>query len=262
MKKIYPINNEQLINSLGYRNKSQIDYYTFFEEKINSIPNHAISIYIWILFNLSERKVEFVSENIEQFTLFKREDWIHNLESGFFIMLFHPEDRNYLNAAFELAERMRLSLHESQKGALQFNFYGRMIDRNNEYRQVMIKSIGEYINDKNEVEASLVVIYDISHFKTMHLPLMSVMDYSNRKTQYYKYIEREIKGIEMDIPKIGKREKEVLELMCIGYNTPQIALKLSISYHTVENHKRNLRKKTNTKTSSELIAYIMIHNLM
>ncbi|HFK5504816.1 TPA: helix-turn-helix transcriptional regulator, partial [Elizabethkingia anophelis] len=34
------------------------------------------------------------------------------------------------------------------------------------------------------------------------------------------------------------------------------------SYHTVQNHKRNLRKKTNTKTSSELIAYVIKYNIL
>ncbi|MEG0926254.1 helix-turn-helix transcriptional regulator [Chryseobacterium sp.] len=262
MKKIHPISTDELISSLGHRNKTQVRYYSFFEEKINSLADHAISIHFWILFNLSERKVEIVSENIEQFTPIKKEDWIHNLEEGLFIKSFHPEDREYLNAAFQFAERTRLSLDDSRKGTIKFNFYGRMMDLNNEYRLVMIKSIGEYINDKNEVEASLVVVYDISHFKIPNLPLISVIDYSNKETQYYKYIERDIKSIEIEVPKISTREKEILDLMCQGYNTPQIVSKLSISYHTVENHKRNLRKKTNTKTSSELVAFVMIHNLI
>ncbi|WP_153394641.1 LuxR C-terminal-related transcriptional regulator [Chryseobacterium vaccae] len=221
-----------------------------------------MSIYFWILLNRSERKIEMVSENIEQFTPTKKEDWIHSFENHFYMELYHPEDRDYLNAAFQFAERTRLSLDNSKKETLKFNFYGRMIDRNNQYRMVMIKSIGQYINDKNEIEASLVVIYDISHFKIPNLPLFSVIDDSNKETRYYKFIEENIQSIEIDVPKISTREKEILDLMCQGYNTPQIVLKLSISYHTVENHKRNLRKKTNTKTSSELIAFVMIHNLM
>ncbi|MDG4654761.1 response regulator transcription factor [Chryseobacterium arthrosphaerae] len=68
----------------------------------------------------------------------------------------------------------------------------------------------------------------------------------------------------MDIekPKITKREKDILNLMAQGFNSPEIAEKLFLSYHTVENHKRNLRKKTNTKTSAELIAYTMNHSLL
>lgn len=262
MKKIQPITKEYFLDSLGPRTRTEIKYYRFFEDKINRINDYAIGIHIWILFNLFERKVEIVSENVEQFAPFKKNDWIHNMEEGFFINLFHPDDRMYLMSAFQLAEYMRLQLDDSGKGTLKFNFYGRMVDMNNEYRLVMIKSIGEYINDQNQVEASLTAVYDISHYKMANLPLMSVMDFSKEETQYYKYIERDIKNVELEVPKIGRREKEVLNLMCEGYNTPQIALKLFISQHTVDNHKRNLRRKTNTKTSSELIAFIMIHNLI
>lgn len=44
-------------------------------------------------------------------------------------------------------------------------------------------------------------------------------------------------------------------------NTPQIAEKLNVSYYTVENHKRNLRIKTKTKTSGELIKFAIDNNL-
>ncbi|HCA06939.1 helix-turn-helix transcriptional regulator [Chryseobacterium sp.] len=262
MKKIPPITKEYFLDSLGPRNRTQVKYYSFFENKINSIKDHAIGLHIWIIFNLVERKVEIVSENVEQFTPFKKADWIHNMEDGFFINLFHPDDRMYLLSAFQLAEEMRLQLDNSRKGTVKFNFYGRMMDMNHEYRLVMIKSIGEYINTQNDVEASLTAVFDISHYKIPNLPLLSVIDYSKEETQYYKYIERDIKNVDIEVPKIAKREKEILNLMCEGYNTPQIAFELSISYHTVENHKRNLRKKTNTKTSSELIAFVMIHNLI
>lgn len=50
--------------------------------------------------------------------------------------------------------------------------------------------------------------------------------------------------------------------MISGYNTPQIAEKLFISYNTVENHKRNLRQKTNCKTSTELVYYVLKNSLI
>ena len=42
----------------------------------------------------------------------------------------------------------------------------------------------------------------------------------------------------------------------------KIAKELNISYSTVENHKRNLRRKTNTKTSVELVHFMMNNNLL
>ena len=50
--------------------------------------------------------------------------------------------------------------------------------------------------------------------------------------------------------------------MANGLNSPQISEKLFLSYHTVEKHKRNLRQKTSTKTSAELINYVWSNNLI
>ena len=68
--------------------------------------------------------------------------------------------------------------------------------------------------------------------------------------------------VSLDIPHISKRELEILQLMVRGLNSPQIAESLFLSYHTVENHKRNLRQKTKTKTAAELIDYVWRNNLI
>lgn len=69
----------------------------------------------------------------------------------------------------------------------------------------------------------------------------------------------------IDIPVITRREKEILQLMAQGDNTPIIAEKLFISYHTVQNHKRNLRKQIPKPHLSLLptllsIIYCLLHN--
>nr|WP_262896563.1 helix-turn-helix transcriptional regulator [Chryseobacterium endalhagicum] len=68
--------------------------------------------------------------------------------------------------------------------------------------------------------------------------------------------------IHPELPQLTKREKEILILIAKGYNTPEIAKILFISYSTVENHKSNLRRKTNTKTAAELIAFTIKYNLI
>ena len=45
-----------------------------------------------------------------------------------------------------------------------------------------------------------------------------------------------------------------------GLNTPQIADQLFIAYDTVENHRRNLRRKTQTKTAAALMNYVWENN--
>ncbi len=52
---------------------------------------------------------------------------------------------------------------------------------------------------------------------------------------------------------ITPKEKEVLSLLAQGMSSKEIASRLSISFHTVESHRKNLRFKFDAKNSSELI---------
>lgn len=64
---------------------------------------------------------------------------------------------------------------------------------------------------------------------------------------------------EMDLT---RREEEVLNLICKGYNNKEIADALFISQKTVEGHKSNLMDKTNTKSAINLMLFALKHNLV
>lgn len=53
--------------------------------------------------------------------------------------------------------------------------------------------------------------------------------------------------------KLSKREVEVLELICQGKSTLEMADHLFLSQRTIESHRANLLSKTNCKNSAELI---------
>ena len=55
------------------------------------------------------------------------------------------------------------------------------------------------------------------------------------------------------IPKLTRRESEVLRLMANGHSTQSIADILFISFNTVESHRKNLRSKFGVHNGAELI---------
>lgn len=261
-KKIDPINVEQLFDFFSKEGHLADNYYHFFEDTIKSAENFAIGPFFWCITNNIRMRTEIVSKNIEQFTPFTKNDWV-NSDTNFFMGLFHPDDRPLIMGAFVFSATMRLNLLRSGKKGIRFNYYGRMLDSNGDYRWILLQSPLQRINDNFEIQASLVLVYDLSHFDIQSLPLLSVIDMSNDEVHYFRHVNQDVhKKIDIDIPAITAREKEILTLMAQGLNTPQIAEKLFISYHTVENHKSNLRKKTDTKTSAELIAYAMKYSLL
>ena len=58
------------------------------------------------------------------------------------------------------------------------------------------------------------------------------------------------------------REMDVLNLICEGLRTKEIAEKLFISVHTVESHKRNIMLKLNINNSSRLVKYAIDNSLV
>jgi len=65
-----------------------------------------------------------------------------------------------------------------------------------------------------------------------------------------------------ELPKISRREKEVLELIVKEHTTQEIANKLFISLKTVESHRSNLLAKMNARNTAGLVRIAMENNLI
>ena len=61
---------------------------------------------------------------------------------------------------------------------------------------------------------------------------------------------------------LTSREKEVLVTLSSGKISKEIALTLNISKHTVEQHKKNIKKKLNLSTIGELVNFTMSTKLL
>jgi DNA-binding NarL/FixJ family response regulator len=61
---------------------------------------------------------------------------------------------------------------------------------------------------------------------------------------------------------LTNREKEVLELICQGFSSTEIAGKLFLSDRTVENHRANLLNKTGCRNSLSLVLFAFKNNLV
>lgn len=88
------------------------------------------------------------------------------------------------------------------------------------------------------------IILGVEHILTGHTFLCS---------QTKRIMEKKTKDALKTVPKLTRREKEVLTEAASGLTTPQIANKLFISPHTVESHRKNLIEKFGTKNLSSAI---------
>lgn len=65
-----------------------------------------------------------------------------------------------------------------------------------------------------------------------------------------------------ELPKLTKREIEVLTLICNEFSSQEIADHLSISYNTVEHHRANLNEKSGSKNTAGLVRWSIENNLI
>lgn len=75
-------------------------------------------------------------------------------------------------------------------------------------------------------------------------------------------VDKKAKNGLSSIPKLTRREKEILVEAGIGLTTPQIAEKLFISPHTVESHRKNLIEKFKTSNLSSAIKLAIEYGLI
>lgn len=62
-------------------------------------------------------------------------------------------------------------------------------------------------------------------------------------------------GMNMNAPRLGSRERQVIQLVAEGYTTAQIAERLNLAFSTVGVHRRNIMRKLNIHKAAELTCY-------
>jgi len=260
-KFIKPISVEDFTRKIAV-NKSDIpvDYMKYFTPFIDKIDSFAIGPYFWFVPSNLTMGMVATSDNIGQLTPYSHytvADW-KNISLNDLANMVHPDDRNYVLAAIQIVFE---TIEKSEKREfLKFNIYGRFMNAAKQYRWVLIQFPAFYITER--VESTLIVITDLTHLGNITSPLLTISDYSDKSYHYFNVLMDTRKAISMNLPAITKRERDIIGLMAKGLKTPEIARELFISYSTVENHRKNLRVKTNTKTSSELMSFVIQNNLI
>jgi DNA-binding CsgD family transcriptional regulator len=86
--------------------------------------------------------------------------------------------------------------------------------------------------------------------------MMCILDTSDGTCQHVYCVDgKSLEKTDRYIPKITVREMEVIQFLAIGYSSKQIAAELKISINTVDNHRQSMLKKTNSKSTGELVNY-------
>lgn len=88
----------------------------------------------------------------------------------------------------------------------------------------------------------------LSNLRNNHEIIELSTDLKNEKLHYVSFF--------------SKREKEVIELIKLGFRTKDIADKLFIAIDTVKNHRKNILKKAGVRNVAELITKYIGENVI
>ena len=259
--KLKPITEDALNTELKRKDYEDINYRSYFAPAIENASTFAPAPFCWFIPETKNMTIVEASKNMEQLTPHAATDWIGK-GLGFWFSTIHPNDIDFVMAAVAMTATIVETPPIEKSNKLNSNIYCRMLDAANNYRWVLIQFPQRLYNEEGKVVSCMVMTTDLSHLAVPFKTMMTVVDVSNNESQYFTTLVDTQKLIDSNLPIISKREREILQLMAKGLNTPQIAEKLFIAYDTVENHKRNLREKTGTKTSAALINYVWENNLL
>ena len=241
---------------------SEDSYFAYFKPTIEQLSKTAIGPYSWFIPENHTGRILYISDDCHTLTPFTAEQWL-NLENPNDQLpnIMYPRDISFIYAS--IGYGIENAAHYFKQGCkVNLSVYARFEDSQRVFRWRLMQITDFYFDELEACQSVLVVMTDISHLPTPTEPIAMMLVIGPLLEQTFRVLllKKQLNALKQI--SITKRELQILQLMANGLKTPQIVERLGIAYDTVENHKRNLRTKTNTKTAAELISYAMHHCLL
>jgi len=201
--------------------------------------------YFYYIFNVRKGMYEMISEEAERILGYPLE----KLTLPFILSIIHPDDLpHFLNFETAITQFFNaLSGERLFKYKVQHDF--RMLKANGDY----IRILNQFIIIQHDAEdvRTFFINTDISHLKKDLQPVLSFIGLEGEPSYY----NVDVKNIfRISKPIFTNREKEIIKALAKGMNSSQISDILHISKHTVDSHRKNMLRKTEAKSTSELIS--------
>lgn len=193
----------------------------------------------YFIYDCDINQISFINSAFETITNFNSKEFtIDKL-----INIIHPEDLPYFFACEEkgLQFTNSLSFNEHFQYLMSYSYRIRTYDDCCIWIKQQCQALE--VNNQGHLTKTLVI----------HQRIMD--ETFERPTNDYRIFDKS-RNIYLDVENcynLTKRELEVLELVKIGLNSAEISDKLFTSKYTVDTHRKNILKKTNSSNFIELI---------
>lgn len=242
-------NRKQLKSSNGQRNSTDQKHIREIEKHIKNekVLKEKISFYekifsnvgaIIIIMNLDNYELLYLNNADERILGYKYNKYNYSAQK--LIDAHHPEDQNLL---IEMKEFFKANRNETYSAIYS------IMGSDGKYRWVMNTS---RLFDKSHKNPDTIVIGVIQD-------LTENLNYDKNLKNISKEKFRKINATQVGL--ISQRERQIVKLFANGFKSKEIAEKLDISFHTVNNHRKNILKKLNLKNLSALVNFAVENGL-
>jgi len=209
---------------------------------------NCANIFFAIVINSNSRKIESIGGAFKQVTGFEPSGYIGGKCE---LLLEHcnkKESRDLLKSCDYYLEYL-FGQPEEKRASLKLNRSLGFSCKNGIEVLLHIQGVPILFNLKGKPQSFLVIVSDITHFKSKVNGKSYIIDSNNVE----EIVKLPIDLVAGENVTVTDSEKRILKLMAEGYSSKMIANKLFISEHTVKNHRKNMLKKFECTTSSALI---------
>ncbi len=223
--------------------------------EIDNIYPQNLSFFIVI--NTSRKSYDFISQNFNT-TLGHDISLMKSEGPKYFLSLFHPDDLPiWLNVSKELMDFTINKIDRKDRKKLLFTYNFRIRNSKGKYQNILAHLT------PIEFDSHGIPVLAVSHYTIVgegnYRPIIGGMKMLNKKNVYetifYKNYSKEALS-----NKVSKREIDIIQELALDKSSKEIANRLCISSHTVDQHRRNILKKLNFKSTGELVQYCKTNN--
>ncbi len=171
--------------------------------------------------------------------------------------LWHKEDLN-VYSQHVLTQNLKFLKETPADNHADFLFTCnyRVKNRKGDFKNIMQQSIFIKSADNGMPLAVMGFLFDISKFRNDRRIYHCIEPHNTlNKTSSKEPLLDNIYFLDEKEQRLTRREIEILKYLSDDLDSEQIADRMNISKHTVDNHRRNLLRKTNSKTSIGLVRF-------
>ena len=213
--------------------------------------------YFMVVVNYSSMGFEYV-QGVAQMLGFTQEQFNEG-KLEFLVNLIHPEDKEkVLGLAvhyYNFLDRQPMDKRMDFKVSINF----RLHKADGTYLKVLEQVIGLNMDTEGRITHALKYFTDITHLNYSNEVVFAILDDKNNESQQFYTFNLEEKAVpqlkDATTSTFSQREVQVLNLIAKGLSSKRVADELGISQHTIDQHRKNMMRKTGSKNLNEVISF-------